>query len=42
MNRPYVPNKEDILNILSALEIYNIIEDDLEISEVALLNVTFS
>ena len=42
MNHPYVPTKEDVWNIVSALELSIIIKDDLEISEVAVLNVSFS
>lgn len=36
LNHPFVPIEEDILNIISALKIFEIIEDDLEISEVAI------
>ena len=41
LNHPYVPTEKDILNILSALEVSEIIEDDLEISEVIVPNVSF-
>jgi hypothetical protein len=36
LNHPFVPIEEDILNIISALKLFEIIEDDLEISEVAI------
>ena len=41
MNHPYVPTEEDILNILGALDVYEIIEDDSRISEMAIPNVSF-
>ena len=39
---PYVPTGEDILNILGASKVYEIIEDDLESSEVVVPSVSFS
>jgi hypothetical protein len=42
LNHPYVPNEEDILNIIDASLVYEIIEDDSKISEVVIPNVSFS
>lgn len=42
MNHPYIPIEEDIWNILSASEVYEIIDDDLEINVVVVPNVSFS
>ena len=36
------PTEEDILNICGALEVFEIIEDDSNISEVLVPNVSFS
>ena len=41
LSHPYAPNKEDILNILGAWRVYEIIEDGLEISEVTIPNVYY-
>ena len=42
INYPYVPIEEDILNIINASKVHEIIKDDLEISEVVVSNVLFS
>ena len=42
MNHPYVPNEEDILKIINASLVYEIIESDSKISEVVVPNVSLS
>lgn len=42
LNHLYVPIEEDILNKMNALKIFEIIEDNFGISEVAIPNVSFS
>ena len=42
VNHMYVLTEKDILNIISASKVHEIIEDELQISEVLISNVSFS
>jgi hypothetical protein len=41
LNHPYVPNEEDILNIINALKVFENIEDESKLSRVIVPNASF-